>query len=119
MENFPNIKYYLIEESLGNNLQVLWESSPFEKDPHGQKNLYLKDICLLAIQGLERLKHIHDKDIIHRDIKPENFIIGQNDPNVLYLIDFGFARKYRSSRTGKHIKFSNTGHDRFMDFFII
>ena len=100
----------LVEERLGNNLQVIWESNPFEKDPNGQKNIYLKDICLLAIQGLERLKHIHDKNIIHRDIKPENFIIGQNDPDVVYLIDFGFARKYRSSRTGKHIKFSNTGH---------
>ena len=100
----------LVEERLGNNLQVIWESNPFEKDPNGQKNIYLKDICLLAIQGLERLKHIHDKNIIHRDNKPENFIIGQNDPNVLYLIDFGFARKYRSSRTGKHIKFSLLNH---------
>jgi len=100
----------LVEECLGKNLQVLWESYPFKKDPNGKRNIYIKDICLLAIQGLERLKHIHDKDIIHRDIKPENFIIGQNDPDVIYLIDFGFAKKYRSSRTGKHINFSYLNH---------
>ena len=100
----------LVEECLGNNLQELWESGPFKNDPSGEQNIYIKDICLLAMQGLERLKHIHEKDIIHRDIKPKNFIIGQNNKDVIYLIDFGFARKYRSSRTGKHIKFSNTGH---------
>ena len=100
----------LVEECLGNNLQELWESGPFKNVPSGQKNTYIKDICLLAMQGLERLKHIHDKNIIHRDIKPENFIIGQNDPDVIYLIDFGFAKKYRSSRTGKHINFSYLNH---------
>ena len=59
------------------------------------------------MQGLERLKHIHDKNIIHRDIKADNFLIGRKDPDIIYLIDFGLAKKYRSSRTGKHIKFSN------------
>ena len=29
---------------------------------------------------------------------------------ILYLIDFAFARKYRSSRTGKLIRFSNLNH---------
>ena len=62
------------------------------------------------MQGLERLKHIHNKNIIHRDIKTKNFITGNNDTNIIYLIDFAFARKYRSSRTGKHIRFSNLNH---------
>ena len=73
------------------------------------KKIYINDICLLAIQGLERLKHIHDKNIIHRDIKTKNFLISRKDPEIIYLVDFGFAKKYRSSRTGKHIKFSNIG----------
>ena len=41
--SFGKLSQYkiLIEESLGNNLQVLWESSPFEKDPNGQKKIYI------------------------------------------------------------------------------
>jgi hypothetical protein len=34
-------------------------------------------------------------------------VIGRKDPELIYLIDFGLSRKYRSSRTGKHIKFQN------------
>ena len=110
--SFGNIGNYriLVEEFLGKNLETLWESCPFKNDPRGQNNKYIKDICLLAIQGLERLKHIHNKNIIHRDIKTKNFMTGNNDINVIYLIDFGFAKKYRSSRTGKHIRFSNLNH---------
>ena len=97
----------LIEELLGKSINDLWELGPFKKDVFGKNNTYIKDICLLAIQGLERIKFIHNKNIIHRDIKPKNFITGRKDPNVIYLIDFGFAKKYRSSRTGKHIRFTN------------
>lgn len=33
-------------------------------------------------------------DYIHRDIKPENFMTGLKE-NEIYLIDFGFASKFR------------------------
>jgi len=65
-------------------------------------------INLFALQCIDRLEFIHSKNIIHRDIKPLNFLIGRKDPNVIYLIDFGFSKKYRSSRTGKHIKYIYT-----------
>ena len=98
----------LIEELLGKDIDFLWKSYPYKKDPFGKNNTFLNDICLLAIQGIERLQYIHSKYVIHRDIKPQNFIIGLDNPNDIYLIDFGFAKKYRSSRTGKHIRFSKT-----------
>ena len=91
----------LIEELLGPSIYSLWKSNQ-----KTNRKLSLKDICMLSLQCIDRLNYIHSKYIIHRDIKPENFLIGLKDPNVIYLIDFGFHRKYRSSRTGKHIKYT-------------
>ena len=67
------------------------------------------DICLVGIQIIDRLEWIHSKNIIYRDVKPENFLIGINDPNIIYIIDFGLCKKYRSSKTGKHILPKMTG----------
>jgi serine/threonine protein kinase len=56
---------------------------------------------------ITRLQYIHNKHILHRDIKPDNFIMGiDNNKDIVYLIDFGLSKKYRSSRTLQHIKYS-------------
>ena len=91
----------LIEELLGLTLEKVWNLKKIKL------NYKLKYICMLALQIIDRLEYIHSKNIIHRDIKTNNLVIGRNDPEIIYLIDFGLARKYKSSRTGKHIKFNN------------
>ena len=91
--------YILVEELLGDHLDEIRKG----------RNLTIKDISMLAIQILDRIEFVHSKNIIHRDIKPENFLLGYNNSPIIYIIDFGISRKYRSSRTGKHIKFSLTG----------
>ncbi len=91
--------FILIQTLLGPSLSTL------------QDNYYIsftiKDICMLSIQMLERLEFIHSKNYIHRDIKPQNFLMGLKDPNLLYIIDFGLSKKYRSKK-GNHIKFAIT-----------
>ena len=94
---FQNYKV-LIEELLGESLYLIWKKKLNEVDK-------LRDICLIALQCIDRLQFIHSKGVIHRDIKPSNFLFGIQNPNIIYLIDFGLAKKYKSSRTGKHVKF--------------
>ena len=85
----------LIETLLGKSLHDIFIKS--------KKPCDLKNICLIAIQLIERLEFIHSKNIVYRDVKPENFMIGIKDPNVIYIVDFGICKKYRSSKTGKHL----------------
>ena len=90
----------LIESLLGKAL--------FEIFIKHKKPCDLINTCLIAIQIIERLEFIHSKNLIYRDVKPENFMTGIKDPDVLYIIDFGLCKKYRSSKTGKHIQQRDT-----------
>ena len=102
VKSFGKTKHYniLIEPLLGSTLYSLYLDH--------NKNFTLKDICLISIQCITRLESVHNKGIIHCDIKPENFSIGLKDKRIIYLIDFGLSKKYRSDRTKRHIQFNIT-----------
>lgn len=95
-------------------IETLLNKSLFDLFINKNNKFRLTDCCFIGIQILEILEWIHSKDIIYRDVKPENFLIGIKDPNAIYVVDFGLCKKYRSSKTGKHLlpkltgKFSGT-----------
>ena len=114
-KGIPSIKLYIEEENfnimimqlLGKSLESLLKESD-------NKKFSIKTVCLFALEIIPLLKNMHDKHIIHRDIKPDNFVIGCEDPCQIYIIDFGLAKKYRSSKTlkqnpmVKHLKLTGT-----------
>ena len=101
--SFGKTKRYniLIETLLGRSLYQIYNDC--------DKKFTIKDICMAGIQMLERLEYIHSKNYIHRDIKPHNFLVSTKNEGLIYIIDFGLAKKYRSER-GNHVKFGLTKH---------
>ncbi len=91
----------LVLELLGKKLEIL-----FKENIDKSKIIRLKDMVMAGIQIIDRLKFIHSNNIIHLDLKPKNFLVGKLDNSLIYIIDFGLAKKYRSSRTGNHVKFA-------------
>jgi len=63
-------------------------------------------VLLLADQLISRIEFIHGKNFIHRDMKPDNFLMGLGKKgNLVYVIDFGLAKKFRDQRTHQHIPY--------------
>ncbi len=66
---------------------------------------------MLAFQIINILQYIHLRGIIHRDIKPGNFVMGLDTKSLdVYIIDFGFAKKYKSMTKDKIYPMSE-GHE--------
>ena len=88
----------MIEEKLGPSLYKLFIQN--------KRKFSINEICCIGIQCIERLKGIHSHYYIHRNIKPENFLVGLNDPHVIYLQNFYLCEKYKSNSTNKHAQLS-------------
>lgn len=96
--SYGNTKEYniMVMELLGRSLEDCFNRCG--------KKMSLKSVCMLGIEMIKNIEHVHSKFHIHRDIKPDNFIMGvKENETKLYIIDFGLSKKYRSTTTKEHI----------------
>lgn len=103
----PNIRWFgydkehniLVMDLLGPSLEDLFN--------YCSRQFSVKTVLMLADQMLARLEFIHCRCFVHRDIKPENFLMGIGQHcNLLYLVDFGLAKKYCDFNTRAHVAYS-------------
>ena len=117
----PLVKYYGLEQDY--NVMVMELLGPSLEDLFNfcNRKLSLKTVLLLADQLISRIEFIHGKNFIHRDMKPDNFLMGLGKKvkylmiwlililmiqgNLVYVIDFGLAKKFRDPRTHQHIPY--------------
>ena len=92
-------KYYaLIMEYLGLSLNDLFNEQ--------NQKFSVKTSCILGIQMIDRIEFLHSKKYVHRDIKPANFLMGRGKKShILYLCDFGTAKKYWTNHNHVEKKF--------------
>ncbi|KAJ7069850.1 kinase-like domain-containing protein [Mycena amicta] len=96
---------YLAIDLLGQSLDSLYRKS-------GKDTMELSTVCSLAMQIIARLEFMHSRGILHRDIQLGNCVIGL-PPNekIIYMIDFGFSKRYIDPYTHRHIPDSRTKRD--------
>lgn len=103
----------MVMELLGPSLEDLFNFC--------SRRFSLKTVLLLADQLISRTDFIHSRNFIHRDIKPDNFLMGLGKKgNLVYIIDFGLAKKYRDGRTHQHIPYKENKNltGKFFHFYV-
>ena len=114
----PSVYYYgtegdyncMVIDMLGPSLEDLFD--------YCKRKFSLKTVLMVGDHMIQRLNTVHDKCFLHRDIKPDNFLMGLGKKqHIVYMIDFGLAKRYRDPRTGEHIPYrdgkSLTGTARY------
>jgi casein kinase I family protein HRR25 len=121
---------FMVTDLLGPSLESLATSPRLDLTAYDLKNpppQHEDFISYIGRQMLQRLKSVHSRGMLHRDVKPDNFLFarrpeldlsrraGQAPTPLLYLIDFGMAKRITDSNSND--KSSLIGSARYASVF--
>jgi len=90
----------MVMDLLGPSLEDLFS--------YAKRKFSLKTVLMIADHTIQRIEYMHSKSLMHRDIKPDNFLVGiGKKQTMIYVIDFGLAKRFRDPRTGDHIPYKD------------
>ena len=74
-------------QALGPNIGALLRQCP-------NGHFSLPTCFKLVYKLIERIRALHELGFLHNDVKLENILMGHQDTNKLYLIDFGLSMPF-------------------------
>ncbi|KAG1765938.1 kinase-like domain-containing protein [Suillus occidentalis] len=100
--------HYLVISLLGKSLDSIYRQNL----QWGYQRMDLRSVCSIAIQVIARLQIMHNREVLHRDIQLGNCAIGlKPEEEIIYMIDFGFSKRYIDPYTRRHIPDSKQKRD--------
>lgn len=100
--------HYLVISLLGKSLDSIYRQNL----QLGHQRMDLRSVCSIAIQVIARLQIMHNREVLHRDIQLGNCAIGlKPEEETIYMIDFGFSKRYIDPYTRRHIPDSKQKRD--------
>ncbi|XP_029973536.1 serine/threonine-protein kinase VRK1-like isoform X2 [Salarias fasciatus] len=87
---------FMVIDRLGTDLQKKFEECG--------RRFPRKLVLQLGLRVLDILEYIHDHEYVHADIKASNLMLSHNDPNKVYLVDYGLAYRYAPDGVPKEYK---------------
>ena len=107
-EGIPHILWSGIEGDFSAMVMDMLGPSLEDLFKYCRRKFTIKTTVMIADQMLQRIDLMHQNQYIHRDIKPDNFLLGTGKrQGIIYVIDFGLAKRYKDPKTGQHNKFKN------------
>ncbi|XP_077351660.1 serine/threonine-protein kinase VRK1-like [Festucalex cinctus] len=100
---------FMVMERLGTDLQKISERNGgrFKKATVLRVGQVLVDI----------LEYVHENEFVHADIKASNLMLGLRNPQELYLVDYGLARRYCVDGVQKEYKENpKKGHNGTIEY---
>ena len=70
------------------------------------KSFSLATVLRIGLAIISRISFMHSRNILHRDIKPESILLGIENKEELFVVDFSLAKSFMNSKNS-HIKYSD------------